>query len=108
MRIVQIARLWERVQLDADGGIELVGGLPTDALVHRGHKFTLFATGDSPILTKPELIDRATCREHMVCNFNVKSMLNGCKAVYERILAERMAPLHTIRRFAGFVSQGNQ
>jgi glycosyltransferase involved in cell wall biosynthesis len=47
MKIAQIAPLWERVPPLAYGGIELVVGLLTDELVHRGHEVTLFASGDS-------------------------------------------------------------
>jgi glycosyltransferase involved in cell wall biosynthesis len=47
MKIAQIAPLWERVPPPAYGGIELVVGLLTDALVARGHDVTLFASGDS-------------------------------------------------------------
>jgi glycosyltransferase involved in cell wall biosynthesis len=47
MRIAQIAPLWECVPPPAYGGIELVVSLLTEALVARGHKVTLFASGDS-------------------------------------------------------------
>jgi glycosyltransferase involved in cell wall biosynthesis len=47
MKIAQIAPLWERVPPLAYGGIELVVGLLTDALVAKGHEVTLFASGDS-------------------------------------------------------------
>jgi glycosyltransferase involved in cell wall biosynthesis len=47
MKIAQVAPLWERVPPPAYGGIELVVGLLTDALVDRGHDVTLFASGDS-------------------------------------------------------------
>jgi glycosyltransferase involved in cell wall biosynthesis len=47
MRIAQIAPLWECVPPPAYGGIELVVSLLTEELVARGHKVTLFASGDS-------------------------------------------------------------
>jgi glycosyltransferase involved in cell wall biosynthesis len=59
MRIAQIAPLWERVPPPAYGGIELVVGLLTNELVRRGHKVTLFASGDS--LTSAKLISVHPC-----------------------------------------------
>jgi glycosyltransferase involved in cell wall biosynthesis len=59
MRIAQIAPLWERVPPATYGGIELVVGLLTDELVRRGHKVTLFATGDSESLA--DLVSVHTC-----------------------------------------------
>lgn len=47
MKIAQIAPLWERVPPFRYGGIELIVSLLTDELVRRGHKVTLFASGDS-------------------------------------------------------------
>ena len=53
MKIAQIAPLWERVPPFRYGGIELIVSLLTDELVRRGHKVTLFASGDS--ITKGNL-----------------------------------------------------
>ena len=53
MKIAQIAPLWERVPPFRYGGIELIVSLLTDELVRRGHKVTLFASGDS--ITKANL-----------------------------------------------------
>lgn len=47
MDIAMLAPVWERVPPPAYGGIELVVSLLTEALVARGHRVTLFATGDS-------------------------------------------------------------
>lgn len=47
MNIAMLAPVWERVPPPAYGGIELVVSLLTEALVARGHRVTLFATGDS-------------------------------------------------------------
>lgn len=47
MKVAQIAPVWERVPPEKYGGIELVVYLLTEELVRRGHKVTLFATGDS-------------------------------------------------------------
>lgn len=53
MRIAELAPVWERVPPLRYGGIELVVSLLTEELVKRGHKVTLFASGDSK--TKAEL-----------------------------------------------------
>ncbi len=50
MKIAQVAPLWERVPPPSYGGIELVVSHLTDELVRRGHKVTLFASGDSQTL----------------------------------------------------------
>jgi len=47
MRIAQIAPLWIPVPPLTYGGTELVVSLITEELVKRGHKVTLFSTGDS-------------------------------------------------------------
>lgn len=36
-------------------------------------------------------IDRLACREHVLNNFSVKQMVNGYEAVYQQILAKRVA-----------------
>lgn len=53
MRIAEVAPVWERVPPVRYGGIELVVSLLTDELVRRGHKVTLFASGNS--ITEAEL-----------------------------------------------------
>jgi glycosyltransferase involved in cell wall biosynthesis len=52
MRIAQVSPLKERVPPFTYGGIELVVSLLTDELVRRGHKVTLFASGDSQTLAE--------------------------------------------------------
>lgn len=52
MRIAELAPVWERVPPLRYGGIELVVSLLTEELVKRGHKVTLFATGDSKTRAK--------------------------------------------------------
>lgn len=47
MKIVQISSLWERTPPEKYGGLEVVVSNLTEELVRRGHKVTLFATGDS-------------------------------------------------------------
>jgi glycosyltransferase involved in cell wall biosynthesis len=47
MRIAQVAPCWFPIPPRGYGGIELVVGVLTDALVARGHDVTLFASGDS-------------------------------------------------------------
>jgi glycosyltransferase involved in cell wall biosynthesis len=54
MRIAQVAPLWERVPPALYGGTERVVALLTDELVRRGHRVTLFASGDS--VTRAELV----------------------------------------------------
>ncbi len=53
LRIAQIAPLYERVPPKLYGGTERVVSYLTEELVRRGHKVTLFASGDS--LTKAKL-----------------------------------------------------
>jgi glycosyltransferase involved in cell wall biosynthesis len=53
LRIAQIAPLYERVPPNLYGGTERVVAYLADELVRRGHKVTLFASGDS--LTKARL-----------------------------------------------------
>lgn len=47
MRIAQVARLYERVPPALYGGTERVVSYLTEDLVRRGHRVTLFASGDS-------------------------------------------------------------
>lgn len=47
LRIAQLSTPWERVPPYKYGGTELIVSLLTEELVRRGHKVTLFATGDS-------------------------------------------------------------
>lgn len=53
LRIAQIAPLWVRIPPKKYGGIELIIKYLCDELTNRGHKVTLFASGDS--LTKAKL-----------------------------------------------------
>jgi len=53
LRIAQLATPWERVPPAKYGGTELIASLLTEELIRRGHKVTLFATGDS--ITKAKL-----------------------------------------------------
>jgi glycosyltransferase involved in cell wall biosynthesis len=50
LRIAQVAPLYERVPPSLYGGTERVVGCLTDELVRRGHRVTLFASGDSKTL----------------------------------------------------------
>ena len=54
LRIAQIAPLWVPVPPKKYGGIERIVSYLTEELVRRGHKVTLFASGDSK--TKAKLI----------------------------------------------------
>jgi glycosyltransferase involved in cell wall biosynthesis len=54
MRIAQVAPLWIPVPPHTYGGIELVISWLSEELVRRGHKVTLFASGDSK--TSAELV----------------------------------------------------
>jgi glycosyltransferase involved in cell wall biosynthesis len=47
MKIAQVASLWSSVPPKKYGGSELIVSTLTDELVRRGHKVTLFASGDS-------------------------------------------------------------
>ncbi len=47
IRIAQIAPLWYKIPPEKYGGIELIVSSLTEELVRRGHKVTLFASGDS-------------------------------------------------------------
>ncbi len=47
LRIAQIAPLWYKIPPEKYGGIELIVYNLTEGLVKRGHKVTLFASGDS-------------------------------------------------------------
>lgn len=53
MRIALLCPLWERVPPPAYGGIEAVVSLLAEGLVERGHRVTLYASGDS--ITAAEL-----------------------------------------------------
>ncbi|MCH7605459.1 hypothetical protein IID24_05745 [Patescibacteria group bacterium] len=54
MRIAQVVPLWVETPPQTWGGTPLIASLLTEELVKRGHKVTLFATGDSK--TKAKLI----------------------------------------------------
>lgn len=54
MRIAQIAPLWFAIPPHTYGGSELVISMLTEELIRRGHKVTLFSTGDSK--TEADLI----------------------------------------------------
>ena len=54
MRILQVSPLWIPIPPATYGGTEFVISLLTEELVKRGHKVTLFATGDSK--TKAKLV----------------------------------------------------
>lgn len=47
LRIAQLSTPWECVPPAKYGGTELIASLLTEELIKRGHKVTLFATGDS-------------------------------------------------------------
>lgn len=52
LRIAQIAPLWYKIPPEKYGGIELIVYNLTEELVRRGHKVTLFASGDSETSAK--------------------------------------------------------
>jgi len=52
MRIAQVAPLWEKIPPPLYGGTERIVHYLTEELVRRGHKVTLFATGDSKTRAK--------------------------------------------------------
>ena len=54
MRIAQVVPLWVETPPQTWGGTPLIASLLTEELVKRGHKVTLFATGDSK--TKAKLV----------------------------------------------------
>jgi glycosyltransferase involved in cell wall biosynthesis len=84
MRIAQIAPLWERVPPPAYGGIELIVGLLTDALVARGHEVTLFASGDSIVAAKLESVHPQALRlDASIKEYGIYEMLQLAQ-VYER------------------------
>ena len=84
MRIAQIAPLWERVPPPAYGGIELIVGLLTDALVDRGHEVTLFASGDSIVSAKLESVHPQALRlDASIKEYGIYEMLQLAQ-VYER------------------------
>ena len=84
MRIAQIAPLWERVPPPAYGGIELIVGLLTDALVARGHEVTLFASGDSIVSAKLESVHPQALRlDASIKEYGIYEMLQLAQ-VYER------------------------
>jgi glycosyltransferase involved in cell wall biosynthesis len=64
LKIAQIAPLWFSIPPKKYGGIERIISFLTEDLVRRGHKVTLFASGDSKTkarlisLTKRSIIDR--------------------------------------------------
>ena len=47
LRIAQVSSLWERTPPPFYGGTERIVYYLTEGLAHKGHKVTLFATGDS-------------------------------------------------------------
>ncbi|WP_373543685.1 glycosyltransferase family 4 protein [Chamaesiphon sp.] len=93
MRIAQIAPLWERVPPPAYGGIELIVGLLTDALVARGHEVTLFASGDSIVSAKLESIHPQALRlDASIKEYGIYEMLQLAQ-VYEQ--AEEFDLIHS-------------
>ncbi|WP_341525000.1 glycosyltransferase family 4 protein [Nostoc sp. UHCC 0302] len=84
MKIAQVAPLWERVPPPSYGGIELVASRLTDELVRRGHKVTLFASGDSQTLARLEAVyPRALRLDQNVQEYAAYEMLE-LSQVYER------------------------
>lgn len=63
MKILQLAPLWETVPPPAYGGTEAVVSALTEELVGRGHKVTLWASGDSS----------TSARLRSVCQFSLRS-----------------------------------
>ena len=47
MKIALVSKLWEATDPNSTGGTGMSVGLLANELVRRGHKVTLFATGDS-------------------------------------------------------------
>lgn len=67
LRIAQIAPLWVRIPPKKYGGIELIIYHLANKLVERGHKVTLFASGDS--ITKGKLF---SIRKHPLLDDGIK------------------------------------
>jgi glycosyltransferase involved in cell wall biosynthesis len=82
MHIAQIAPLWERVPPHKYGAIEALVGSLTDGLVQRGHKVTLFASGDS--LTCGTLFsvhDKALHHDPQITEPEIYRLLQLCQVV---------------------------
>jgi glycosyltransferase involved in cell wall biosynthesis len=74
LRIAQVAPLWTKIPPVTYGGIELLVGLLCDELARRGHKVTLFSSGDS----RTAAALRAVCDENVLAG-----MEHGRAANYE-------------------------
>jgi len=84
LHIAQIAPPWVRIPPKKYGGIELIIKYLCDGLVNRGHKVTLFASGDS--LTKAKLVSvwkHPLLEDHIKWTDYSFTLLNIAKA-YER------------------------
>jgi glycosyltransferase involved in cell wall biosynthesis len=78
MRIAQVAPLFESVPPQNYGGTERVVSYLTEALIHRGHQVTLFASADSvtrarlvpgcqrSLRTDPDCVDQLACHFPML------------------------------------------
>ena len=66
MRILQLAPLWESVPPKTYGGTELVVHLLCEEFIKRGHKVTLFASGESNSSAKLDPIIKIPMREAQV------------------------------------------
>jgi len=62
LRIAQLAPTFERVPPATYGGTELVVGLITEELVRRGHRVTLYASGDSETAAELRSVTRRAVR----------------------------------------------
>src|SRR4051812_288101 len=87
MKIAQIAPIWERVPPLKYGGTERVIYELTEELVKRGHKVTLFASGDSKTSAKLAAVApkhlRATTNKNIYYGLNEFNVLNFAEA-YKR------------------------
>ena len=75
MRIAQIASLFERVPPKRYGGTERFVSLLTEELVNRGHKVTLFASGDSITNAKLIPVNPHSLRESHILDTNPYTVL---------------------------------
>jgi glycosyltransferase involved in cell wall biosynthesis len=102
MRIAMIAPLEIRVPPEAYGGTELIVSLLTEELVKRGHKVSLFASGDS--LTKANLY--GVCPRFLRGTKREKSVLNMLNAVTCLEIADSFDIIHNHTQLEGMALAG--
>jgi glycosyltransferase involved in cell wall biosynthesis len=84
LRIAQVGAIWEKTPPSLYGGTERIVYNLTEGLVKRGHKVTLFATGDSKTRAKLEsIVDKPLYRKGIPWT-NFLYPLRHISEVYER------------------------